>query len=215
MPEKSVLILVFHLGVGNRRLAYRTPVDDPGALVDISFFIQLDEHFLNGSGASLVHSEAFSLPVRGRAKLLQLIDDLSAVLLFPRPRVLQEFLTADLILVDAFFFQFLNYLNLCGDGRMVGSRLPESLVSFHSFEADQDILHGLVKGMAHMKLPGNIGRRHYYCKRFFFGVYFCVEVAVVHPFFVQAFFQAFRIIGLCQFSAHLLLLKKQAPHTVV
>ncbi len=43
MPEKSVLILMLNLCIRNRSLAYRTPVDDPGAFVDIAFFIKLDK----------------------------------------------------------------------------------------------------------------------------------------------------------------------------
>ena len=85
VPEKSVLILMLYLCIGNRSLAYRTPVDDPGAFVDIAFFIKLDKHFLNCLGAALVHGKAFSFPVCRCAELFQLVDDLSAVLFLPCP----------------------------------------------------------------------------------------------------------------------------------
>ena len=39
VPEKSILILMLNFCVRNRSLAYRTPVDDSGAFVDISFFV--------------------------------------------------------------------------------------------------------------------------------------------------------------------------------
>ena len=39
MPEKSVLILMLNLCIGNGGLAYRTPVDDTRTLVDVAFFI--------------------------------------------------------------------------------------------------------------------------------------------------------------------------------
>ena len=40
MPEMSCLLLILYLSVGNGCIAYRTPVDDTGTLVNIAFFIQ-------------------------------------------------------------------------------------------------------------------------------------------------------------------------------
>ena len=39
VPEKSVLILMLNLCIGNGSLAYRTPVDNTGTFVDVAFFI--------------------------------------------------------------------------------------------------------------------------------------------------------------------------------
>ena len=39
VPEKSVLILMLYLCIRNGSLAYRTPVDDSGTFVNISFLI--------------------------------------------------------------------------------------------------------------------------------------------------------------------------------
>ena len=85
VPEESVLILMLYLCVRDRSLAYRTPVDDTGSFVDISFVIQADKYFLYCLGASFVHGETFSLPVSGSTQFFQLVDDLSAVLFFPCP----------------------------------------------------------------------------------------------------------------------------------
>ena len=87
VPEKSVLVLMYNLCIRNRGLAYRTPVDDPGAFVDIAFLIKADKYFLNSLGAALIHGKALTLPVCRCSQLFQLIDDLSAVLLFPCPRM--------------------------------------------------------------------------------------------------------------------------------
>ena len=61
-------MLYFRIGKGC--LAYRTPVDDPGTFVDISFFIKAYEHFLYSPAASFVHREPLSVPVTGYAKFL-------------------------------------------------------------------------------------------------------------------------------------------------
>src|SRR5699024_608072 len=63
VPEKSVLILMLYLCVRNRSLAYRAPVDDPGAFIDIAFLIKLDKYFLNGLRAAFVHGKTLSVPV--------------------------------------------------------------------------------------------------------------------------------------------------------
>ena len=70
MPEMSVLFLMLNFRVGKGCLTYRTPVDDPGALIDIAFLIQADKYFFYRFGASLVHGEPFSVPVTGYAQLL-------------------------------------------------------------------------------------------------------------------------------------------------
>ena len=206
VPEKSVLVLMHNLCIRNRGLAYRTPVDDPGAFVDISFLIKTDKYFLNSLGAALIHGKALTLPVCRCSQLFQLIDDLSAVLLFPCPGMFHKFVTADLVLINSFLTKLLCYLNLCSDGCMVSSRLPECLIALHSFETDQDILHGLIQCMSHMQLSGYIGRRHYNCKRFFVRINFCMKVSVIHPFFVQTILNTLGIVRLCKFFAHVFLL---------
>ena len=69
VPEVACLLLIFNLCIGDGSLAYRAPVDDAASFVDPSFFIQTAEYFFYGFGASLVHGEAFSLPVCGGADL--------------------------------------------------------------------------------------------------------------------------------------------------
>ena len=206
VPEKSVLVLMYNLCIRNRSLAYRTPVDDSGTFVNISFLIETDKYLLNSLGTALIHGKTLALPVCGCTQFFQLVDDLSAVLFFPCPGMFHKLVTANLVLVDSLFTKFLCYLNLCSDGCVVCSRLPESLVALHSLETDQDILHGLIQCMAHMQLSGYIGRRHYDCERFFVRIYFCMEVSVVHPFFVQTILNTLGIISLCKFFAHVFLL---------
>ena len=70
MPEKSILLLMFYFRVRNGCLADRTPVDDTGSLVDVSFFVQLDKYFKHCVRAALIHGETFSLPVCGRSEFL-------------------------------------------------------------------------------------------------------------------------------------------------
>ena len=70
MPEMTRLLLMNDLGIGNGGLALRTPVDDPGALVNIAFFIKTDEYLKHCIGAALVHGKTLSVPVCGGAQLL-------------------------------------------------------------------------------------------------------------------------------------------------
>ena len=67
VPEVSVLLFMLYLRIRERGLAHRAPVDDPGASVNISFFVKFDEYFLYRLGASLIHGKALSVPVAGYA----------------------------------------------------------------------------------------------------------------------------------------------------
>ena len=134
--------------------------------------------------------------------------------------MLQEFFTSDVVFVNSFFFQFVNNFDFCCYSSVVGSRLPQCFVSLHSLETDQDVLHGLIKCMSHMKLAGYIRRWHNNGKWFFIWIYFCMEVTVVQPFFIKTVFQAFWVISLCKFFTHNILLKffskaKRTLHTAV
>ena len=80
---------------------------------------------------------------------------------------------------------------------MIGSRLPQRVVALHSFITDQNVLHGVVKRMSHVKLSRDIRRRHYDRKRLFAAVNRCVKISVVLPFFVKTALDPLRIIGLC------------------
>ena len=63
MPKKSVLLLMLYFGIGDGSLADWTPVDNSGAFVNISFFIELCKYFQHGIGASLIHGKTLSVPV--------------------------------------------------------------------------------------------------------------------------------------------------------
>ena len=199
----ALLIGMLHLRIGNGCLAHGAPVDDPGTFVDIAFLIEFEKYFLHRAGTALVHGEPFSFPVRGRTHFLQLIDNLSAVLLFPGPGVFQEFFSADFILVDSLFFQFFNDLYLCGNGGVIRSRLPERLISLHPFETDQDILHGIVQRMAHMQLTRYVWRGHHNGKGFLVRVYFGMEISFVHPVLINPVLHFFRVINLGKFFFHI------------
>ena len=176
MPEMPRLLLVFHFRIGDGRIADRTPVDDLCALVDPALFMHLAEYFRNGFITALVHRETFPVPVTGRAQFFELWNDPAAVLPSPVPGALQKFLPAQIMLVDALFFQRLNNLYLRGNAGMVRARLPQRIIALHPLIADQDILHRIVQCMSHMKLSGDIGGRNHDRERFLCMIHFRMKV---------------------------------------
>ena len=85
---------------------------------------------------------------------------------------------------------------------MIRSRLPQGIVSLHPFETNQDVLHGLIQGMSHMELPGDIWRRNDNRKRFLRLIHFGMKIFFIQPFLIQSVFYALRVIGFCKFFAH-------------
>ena len=196
MPEMAGLVLILDFGVGNGGLADRAPVDDAAALVDPSFFVHLDEDFLHRVAAAFIHGKTLSVPVTGGTQLLELVDDTGAVFFPPVPALLQEAFSSQRVLVDSLFLQGIDDLDLGGDGRVVGPGLPEGIISLHPLEADQDILHGIVQGMAHMELAGDIGRGDDDRKGLFTVVNFRVEVLFVLPVLINTVLDSLGIVGL-------------------
>ena len=82
---------------------------------------------------------------------------------------------------------------------MIRARHPEGVVALHPLIADQDILQGVVQGVAHVKLARDIGGRHHDRKRFPASVHLGVEILLFHPVCVNPILHSLRIVGLCQF----------------
>ena len=199
MPEKAVLLLVLHLRVGDGRFAVGAPVDDALPPVDEAVVVQLFENLQNSLAAALVHGETLTLPVAGTAQLFQLLHDAPAVLLFPVPSALQKPVAAEVLLREALFLHLRHDLRLCGNGRMVRARHPQSGIALHALVADEDILPGLVHGVAHVQLPRDIGRRHHNGIGPFVRVALRVEIACIHPFFVMLVLHGRRVVNFLQF----------------
>ena len=107
------------------------------------------------------------------------------------------------MLVDAFFFQFINDLDFRCNAGMIGTRLPEGIIALHSLPADQNILHGIVKCMAHVKFTGNVRRRDHDGEGFLCFIHFCMEILLFFPLAVKAIFNALGIVGLGEFFLHI------------
>ena len=81
----SCLLLILYLCIGDGGITYGTPVNDTGALVDITFFVHLHEYFGDCFVTALIHGETLSVPVTGRTQLFKLTNNTSAVFLLPLP----------------------------------------------------------------------------------------------------------------------------------
>ena len=178
------------------------PVDHAVAAVDQALVIQADEHFLHGVGAALVHGEALTLPIAGAAQFLQLADDAVAVGVLPIPGALQKAVAAHHLFGQALFAHLGHDFGLGGDGSVVGAGYPQSGVTLHALVAGQDVLPGLIHGVAHVQLAGNVRRRHHDGKGLFAAVDLGMEVTLVAPVLVDAVLGALGRILFGEFFRH-------------
>ena len=116
------------------------------------------------------------------------------------------------MLVDALVLEHVCDPDLCRDRGVVRTRLPERFIALHPLPADQNILQGVVQGVAHMKLPGYIRRRHHDCERLSVGIHLRMEIASVEPVLIDPVLHAGRIVCLDKFSlTHSLLSPVRCP----
>ena len=202
VPEAALLGLVLDLGVGDGGVAVGAPVDHAVAAVDQALVIQADEHFLHGVGAALVHGEALTLPIAGAAQFLQLADDAVAVGVLPIPGALQKAVAAHHLFGQALFAHLGHDFGLGGDGSVVGAGYPQSGVTLHALVAGQDVLPGLIHGVTHVQLAGNVRRRHHDGKGLFAAVDLGMEVTLVAPVLVDAVLSALGRILFGEFFRH-------------
>ena len=161
VPEMASLSLMLNLDVRDCSVAVCAPVGDAGALINQPLFVKTYKYLADSTGASLVHGKALAVPVAGGAKGTELAHDTAAKLFLPLPYALQKLLTAQLIAVGTLFTESTLYLSLSSDTCMVTAWHPQGVVALHTAPADEDILQGIIKGMAHMKLTCYIWWRFY------------------------------------------------------
>ena len=100
------------------------------------------------------------------------------------------------MLVDAFFLQLLDDLDLGSDTCMVGAGLPQCVVTLHSLITDQDILHGVVQCMPHVELSCDIWGRDHDGEGGLTVIYLRMKILFVQPLLIQSVFYAVWVIGL-------------------
>ena len=87
---------------------------------------------------------------------------------------------------------------------MVGAGEPEGAAPLHPPPADEDILEGLVQGVAHVQLTGDVGGRDDDGVGFLFRVYLGVEEVPLLPEGVGAVLHRTGVVDLCKLSCHFL-----------
>ena len=80
---------------------------------------------------------------------------------------------------------------------MVCARLPQDIKPFHLFETTEDVLKGIVQGVAHVKGPGDIGGWNHDAIGVLFRGGFWFKETVVFPVFVPFLLNTLRFVTLC------------------
>ena len=99
------------------------------------------------------------------------------------------------MLVNAFFLQLLDDLDLGSDTCMVGAGLPQCVVTLHSLITDQNILHGVVQCMPHVELSCDIWGRDHDSEGCLTVIYLRMKILFVKPLLIQSVFYAVWVIG--------------------
>ena len=160
VPQVALLVLILGLVVRDGSGAVGAPVDDALATVDQTVVIPVAEHLAHGLGVVLVHGEALVIEVNGAAHTLDLLDDDATVLVGPIPAGVDKLVATDLQAADALALELLVDLGLRGDTGVVGAEHPACGLAAHAGHTDDSVLDGVVGGMAHVELAGNVGRRN-------------------------------------------------------
>ena len=184
----------------------RAPIYHTVTTINKVLFIKPYKYFSYSLTATLVKSEAFSVPIAGRAHFFQLFNNSATVLFFPIPCTFKKFFTSEVILSNTLFTHSLNNLSLCCDRSMVGAGKPQCIVACHSVITDKNILKCIIKCMTHMKLACNIRRRNNYCISLFAFFSFSVKILFITPKLIGTVLNFAWVVLLCKFFCHNVLL---------
>ncbi len=159
VPQVPVPLLVLHLQVRQGRAAPRAPVHQAFGAVQQPVLPEPDERLQDGPRPGRVHGEGLARPVTRGAQALELLDDGAAGFLAPPPHPGHEGLAPQAVARLPLAQEVLLHHVLRGDARVVGARHPEGAVALHAAPADEDVLQGVVEGVAHVERAGDVGGR--------------------------------------------------------
>ncbi len=155
-PHRHVLDLV----VGDGGLQRRVPVDQPVPAVDQPRAEELEEGVIDGPATHVVEREARAAPIARDAHAAQLAQDALVVFVLPLPDALDQLLAAELVARQVLLlFEPLFDDGLRGDSGVVGAGHPQRDHARHARAADEDVLAGVVQGMAEVQRAGDVRRR--------------------------------------------------------
>ena len=180
------------------------PVDHTHTSIYHTFLIEIAECGDHGVGKLRLHREPCAVPVTGSAKLAELLENDSPVLLLPLPGIFHKLLTGKVFLGYSHTLELGHNLAFRCDGCMVRTRYPAGILAVHSGLADQYIVKRVVQHVTHMQDSRHVRRRDYYRIRLFL-IRLRVEALVLGPPGVPFVFY-FRRIVLCGkffFLAHI------------
>ena len=163
MIEMALGVTVDDLIVRYCSVGDRIPVHHAVTVINEAFLVEIYESGDDGGAELGIHCELGAVPVAGRAEFAQLLEDNAAVLLFPRPGVLEELLAGEVFLADSLRGKACDHLALRSYGGVVGTWHPAGVLAVHAGFADEYVVKGIVEHVTHVKDTCHIGRRNYDC----------------------------------------------------
>ena len=159
VPHETVFFFLHHFQVAYCGMQFRVPVHQTFAAIDQALVEQAHEGRGDGLVQVGVHGEAFARPVGRGAEAAHLAGDGVAGIFLPLPHLFDELLAAQIVARDALRIELALDHDLCGDARVVGTRLPQGVIALHAVVARERVHQRLVEAVPHMQRAGDIGRR--------------------------------------------------------
>ena len=147
-----------YLNVRNCRPQGTAPVDVPPSAVHQPSLVQPYKGLHHGAGPHGVQREEFVVPIHTGAQALQLFDDATAVLVPPRPHLVEKVGATQLVPRGVGLSQeTLFHHGLRGDARVIQSGNPQHAITAHATVARQSILHGDSESVADVQDSSDVG----------------------------------------------------------
>ena len=192
--ELALIIRVHNLDIGDRSLQGWRPVHQAVRAIDQPLIEQRFEDGLHRPGQSLIQGETLARPIHGITDGSHLILDDAAVAFLPLPHALNELLAGVIKAALAFsLFQAGFHLGLGGDTRVISTGQPQHLEALHALTARHVVHQGVVQGVAHVQLTGDVRRRQHDTERWLRAGSIRREVSLVYPALVEVLFYLCRV----------------------
>ena len=122
----------------------------------------------NSAVEVVVHCKRFSVPITRHSKPLKLFANSVAVFFIPIPAKFDKLFSANFFFCFSFICDCLNNFCFGCNCRVVSSRKPKCVKTFHSLISDENVLNCVIECVSNVKLPSDIWWWHNNRKMRFF-----------------------------------------------
>lgn len=148
---------IIDLNIGDGCQKVTTPVNESISSIDIFFFVQSNETFINSLAEFIIHGEMESAIIERTSKSLKLLKNNISMFFLPFPDFVNELFSSKIPTSNSLSLLQMFFNNcMSSNTSMILSRKIKTFITLHSLSSDNTILYCSSQTVTNMKISSNV-----------------------------------------------------------